>query len=502
MKISNILEKITQDVIIKSGKKNAEISDIAINSRLVQKNSIFFALKGLAMDGNKFIQDAIDKGASIIVSNQDFDSDVLQKNDCTFINVKNCFNLLIEFLQIFYNKLPCNIYAVTGTNGKTSTAEFIRQILQLINKESASIGTLGVVCSQEIKKNIPDSSLTTPDIVTIYKILHILKANNIDDVAIEVSSIGFEQNRVAGLNINCGIFTNFTQDHLDYHSDMNEYFRCKMLLFNNILQKNSPAVINSDIPEALQIKEICQKNGLQIFDYGKKAQKLQIINIENENFGQKISFRFLDKEFFFNIQSSAKFEAYNIFCALTTIIAKYNLQKEQIEELLPKLQRLKSAQGRMQRVAILPNKAQIFIDFAHTPDSLIKILQQARNMTKSRLLILFGCGGDRDTKKRPQMGKIACELADLAIITDDNPRYEDPAQIRYDIVKSCKKDKFIEIEDRKIAIKKAISLLQENDILILAGKGHEKYQIIGDKKIELDEEKIITKHLNDKKYHA
>ncbi len=491
MKLTKILSQIDHQFIIKSSKKDIDINDINTDSRLVNKNSAFFALKGLTVDGNNFIQKAIDQGASLIVSDQDFTNKILENQTCVFIKTKNCFELLVEFLKIFYQPLPQNIYAITGTNGKTSTAEFIRQILQFIGKSSASIGTLGVVCDEKIKKNIPNSQLTTPDIVSNYKILSALKKNNIDDVAIEVSSVGLEQQRIAGIKINCGIFTNFSQDHLDYHKTMSEYLRCKMLLFSKVLNENDLAIINSDIEEFEKINKICQENRLKIYDYGQKAQKFKIVDVKQKNLGHEIKFSYLDRTFSFEIESGAKFEAENIFCALSTIIAKFQLNSQQIEELLPKLLKLHSANGRMQRVAILPSKAQIFIDFAHTPDSLEKILEQGRKMTKARLIVLFGCGGDRDVQKRPIMGKIATDLADLAIISDDNPRTEDPAQIRQEIIKSCKKDKFIEISSRKEAIKQAISMLKESDILILAGKGHEKYQIIGDQKIEFDEEKIV-----------
>ncbi len=496
MILSNILSQINVNFTIKSSNKDINVDDINIDSRLVTQNCAFFALKGFTNDGNLFIKQAIDKGASVIISDQDFNDDILKNNSCVFINTTNCFELLIKFLQIFYYNLPQNIYAITGSNGKTSTAEFTRQILQLIDKKSASIGTLGVVCDKDVKEKLPESFLTTPDIVTMYKTLSVLKSNDINDVAIEFSSIGLEQKRIAGLFVNCAIFTNFSQDHLDYHNNMTEYFRCKMILFKDILAKNGLAVINFDITEYKEITKICQDTSKNIFSYGFNGNNLKIISIDHQDLGQQITINILDNYYKFKIKSSARFEAYNIICALAAIIGFYKLDKTKITNLIYKLENIESAAGRMERVAILPNHSQIFIDFAHSPDSLQKILKEIKLIAKNRVIVLFGCGGDRDITKRPKMGKIACTLADLVIISDDNPRSENPQTIRLDIIKGCNKNNFIEIGDRKAAIKKAISLLEDNDILVLAGKGHEKYQVIKDKKIHFDEKEIIMQELS------
>jgi UDP-N-acetylmuramoyl-L-alanyl-D-glutamate--2,6-diaminopimelate ligase len=487
MKLSKILSQVKTSFNSVGNIEDIKIYDIAIDSRLVKKDSVFFALSGKTTNGSEFISSAIDKGANLIIT----ESLPLTSYSLPIIICSDPFALLVEFLQIFYAPLPVNIYAITGTNGKTSTAEFTRQICEFLGKKSASIGTLGVICDAEIKESLSGSALTTPDIVSLYKNLHILKKFGVDDVAIEVSSIGLEQKRIAGLEIAVGAFTNFTQDHLDYHKSMEEYFRCKMILFENVLLQSSSAVVNADLKESEEIRKICQNKNHHFIDYGFKARELAIKKIEPHDGGQKIFFEYRSNQYVFDLEVSGDFQAFNALCALGNILAKNDLDQSNLEKLLTNFPRLRSAAGRMEKVATLANGAQIFIDFAHTPDALINVLQLGRKVTKSRLLVLFGCGGNRDAKKRPQMGKIASDLADLVIVTDDNPRLEKAEEIRREILQACDLKKTIEINDRKVAIKEAISMLQSCDILILAGKGHEKYQIIGDQKFTFDEEEIV-----------
>ena len=492
MNLHQILKKISRNYQVfgdVSKLDSVEFEDISIDSRKINKNTIFFGLIGQKNDGANFLPEVANLGSKVAViskkSTFDFQN-FLKKNPQNIIIVGDVFEILIEFLQNFYQPLPKNIYAITGTNGKTSTAEFTRQILQFLNKKSASIGTIGIICDEEIKNNFEASNLTTPDIISLYKNLAILKKFAIDDVAIEVSSIGLDQRRMAGLKIEVGAFTNFTQDHLDYHQNMQNYFECKMILFEKIVQKNGCAVINSDIKEFTKIKNICQKNQLQIIDYGFEAQALKLIKIEN----QKVDFLYNNQQFSFITNINGDFQIYNILCALGNILAKSNLKNEEIAKLIKNFDNLQCASGRMQKVCEHLG-AKIFIDFAHSPDAIENVLKLAKNISKNRVIILFGCGGDRDAKKRPIMGEIACKKADLVIITDDNPRTENPALIRQEILQKCDASKTLEIGDRKIAIAKAIEILQNGDVLIIAGKGHENYQIIGSQKFEFNESEII-----------
>jgi len=494
MNLKTILSQVKTKFATEQDPQSLEdilISDIQIDSRKISslKPSIFFALDGKTKSGNSFIENAIKQGARVVVA-----KDFCSNKKIISIKTENPFALLVECLKIFYTPLPSNIYAVTGTNGKTSTAEFIRQILSFLGKKSASIGTLGITCESVAKQDLEPFELTTPDIISLYKNLFILCKNSVNDVAVEVSSIGLEQARIAGLNIKVGGFTNFTQDHLDYHKSMEEYFLCKMLLFEAAMQNHSAVVLNADIAEFARIKKMCQAKKHHILDYGYQATGLKILKITAENFRQLIDFECGGKNYQIILNITGEFQAYNTLCALGMVMARHAIKDEDFTKLLQNFCNLRPANGRMQKIATLKNNAQIFIDFAHSPDALENILKLARNLTKkdSKLIILFGCGGDRDNKKRPLMGEIASRLADTLIITDDNPRTESATTIRKEIIASCNIAKTIEVPDRKAAIKKALEILQADDVLILAGKGHEKYQIIGNEKFEFDEEKIVN----------
>ncbi|MES2677134.1 MAG: UDP-N-acetylmuramoyl-L-alanyl-D-glutamate--2,6-diaminopimelate ligase [Pseudomonadota bacterium] len=498
---------LIKDLFPQYSGSNLEISALEIDSRLVKKGAIFFALQGHNLDGKKFIDSAFANGAVAVVvplaalptarlADQNKKghqaneiSSPLFKGESGCTNDRECrargihkifvddvYQTLIQSLQKFYPDLPENILAVTGTNGKTSVAYFIQQMQEIIGLKAASIGTIGIKTSDSsIQKELTSFALTTPDIVSLYKNLAILKQRGVNDIAIEASSIGLQQKRLAGLKIGLGAFTNFTQDHLDYHGSMEKYFECKMLLFKETICDNGIAVLNADIAEFEKMKEIATKKNLQIFAYSAKNDTPFILK---------------------NINLQGDFQKANLLCALLCVISYYKLNQQQIELLKNNLDKIKPAEGRMQLATTLKNGAQIFIDYAHTPDALQNVLTTAKKMIHNNLYILFGCGGDRDKSKRPQMGKIASNLADFVIITDDNPRTENAAEIRKEILVACDLSKTIQIDNRKKAIEETILKLSQNDILIIAGKGHEKYQIIGSEKLEFDEEKIVNDFLN------
>ncbi len=523
MNLKEIFSQVKTQFTVEQGTARLDevtIADVAIDSRKINatKSAIFFALDGKVKSGSEFIESAILAGAQVVVA-KEFPIKI-SSDKIIFIKTEQPFALLVEVLKIFYAALPTNIYAVTGTNGKTSTAEFIRQIIALIGKKSASIGTLGVMCDDAIKPMLERFDLTTPDIVSLYKNLYKLRENGVDDVALEVSSIGLEQARIAGLKLAVGGFTNFTQDHLDYHKTMEEYFFCKMLLFEAAMSNGSAVVLNADIAEFVKIKRMCQAKKHHILEYGFKAvDGLKILQITPQALGQLVSFEFAEKKYSLQLNVSGEFQVYNMLCALGMVMARHYLPEEKFAQLLQQFTQLHTADGRMQRVALLPNGAQVFIDFAHSPDALENVLKLAQGLvgkglsdsqnsstkittlqngsavSAPRLIVLFGCGGDRDNKKRPIMGEVASRLADLIIVTDDNPRSESAASIRAEIIAACDMAKTIEIADRKVAIKKSLEMLQAGDILILAGKGHEKYQIIAGVKSEFDEAKIVREAL-------
>lgn len=492
MDLLKALKKTGLKYDIVQGQKiadNVTIGDIQIDSRLLKPslNTIFFALEGRDTNGEKFIANAVEKRTKVIVAKK---FTTTNHENVVFIASKDPFGLLIELLKIFYYPLPKNIFAVTGTNGKTSVVEFARQIFDLLGMKAASIGTLGLTCDHIIKNGFVDSPLTTPNIIGLYKNLSILKKNDVDHVAIEASSIGLDQKRMAGLKVKSGAFTNFSQDHLDYHADMKDYFAAKTLLFKEILPQDSNVVLNADIPELKKLKKICEKNGHNIVDYGYNADCLKLVKVTEKKGGQEIEILYKGNSYNFVIDINVNFQVFNLMCALGLVIGSHRISKDKIEELLQKCKKLKSATGRMQKVANY-NEAQIFVDYAHTPDALEISLQNTRKLNPKRLIILFGCGGDRDHSKRPLMGETSCKNADLVIVTDDNSRTENPTKIRKEILIGCDLKKTIEIDGRRNAIEKSLKMLKKGDIIILAGKGHEKYQSINGEKIDFDEVKII-----------
>ncbi len=495
MNLLNALKNTAVDFKIEQGQDlapNVAIDDIAIDSRIVEDSagSVFFALQGHESNGEEFVVSAIKNGAKIIVAKN------YQKvaDDVIFITSDQPFAILTKFLAQFFAPLPQNIFAVTGTNGKTSVVEFTRQVFDLLDVKAASIGTLGLRCDHIKGNGIVSSSLTTPDIVGLYKNLATLKKNNVDHVAIEASSIGLDQQRMAGLEIKNVAFTNFSQDHLDYHADMDDYFAAKLKLFTQLAAKNSNAIINADIDQFEQLKKACLDNNHNFIDYGLDGQGLQIVSFSEKDSGQEVVIKYCQEEYKFFIDINVNFQVFNLICALGFIFANQNLNSQQITSLLQKFDQLQSPTGRMQKVANY-NEAEIFIDYAHTPDALEISLKNARKLKPKRLLVLFGCGGDRDHMKRPQMCQAACQNADYIIVTDDNPRNEDPAKIRQEIMASCDLEKSVEIDGRKNAIEKSLQMLTKGDIIILAGKGHEKYQSVKGQKIDFDEEKIVNEFI-------
>lgn len=498
MKLSYLLARIsTSFETTAKDVAHQEVADIAIDSRLVKEGSVFFSLAPDRKAEQQFIHEAFKRGAIAVVAKPE-----LVEPDLNFIQTSDPWSLLVEVAQKFYHPLPDNVYAVTGTNGKTSTVEFTRQILELLGHKSASIGSIGVICDHLSSDQFTQSGLTTSDIVSFYKNLHTLKQNGINDVAVETSSIGLIQKRMDGIKFAAGAFTNFSQDHLDYHQSMEEYFKAKILLFENVLKKGAAAVLNSDIAEYAALKKICEAKSLRILSYGFKAAdpELKITKTTKTELGQKINFRFKKEAYEANLALSADFQIYNVICALAIVLATHEISTSELKKLFTNFPKLKAASGRMEQIKVLKNSARIFVDYANTPNASLNALTVARKFlagSDGKLIILFGCGGNRDTKKRPIMGGIATKHADAVIITDDNPRNEDPALIRKDIIAGCGDLKKVkEIAGRAQAIEYAIKSLGPNDILILQGKGHEKYQIIGDRKNEFDETKIVTEITN------
>ena len=446
--------------------------NFSINSKKVKKNDIFFAMEGSKQSGNLYSSEALSKGAYKVVTSKN----IKNKN---YLIVKNVNKFLAEACSAKYKEKPKNIIAVTGTNGKSSVANFYFQILKNLKINSAAIGTLGIFYKNKVKR----TNLTTPDIITIHKELNFLKKNKIDNVCLEASSHGLHQNRLDGINFTAGIFTNFTQDHLDYHKNLKKYLQAKLSLFSSLLKKNSFAVLDTDIPEFSIINKICKKRKIKILSFGSRGNTIKLIS--HYYFGKKqiIKINFLNKIYNIKLDLIGDFQIKNLLAA---ILASY-LSVKNPDQIINTLSKIKSATGRMQYVGN-KKKSAVVVDYAHTPDALKKSLQTLAKQFNKKVDVVFGCGGDRDKGKRYKMGDIADQFASKIYLTNDNPRSENPISIIKQIKKGCSRSKII--LDRKMAIKSAINNLNTDSILLIAGKGHENYQIINNQKKYFSDQKV------------
>jgi UDP-N-acetylmuramyl-tripeptide synthetase len=446
--------------------------NFSINSKKVNKNDIFFAIEGSKQSGSLYSSEALSKGAYKVITSKN----IRNKN---YLIVKNVKKFLVEACSVKYKEKPKNIIAVTGTNGKSSVANFYFQILKNLKINSAAIGTLGIFYKNKVKR----TNLTTPDIITIHKELNFFKKKKIDNVCLEASSHGLHQNRLDGINFTAGIFTNFTQDHLDYHKNLKNYLRAKLYLFSSLLKKNSFAIVDTDIPEFPIINKICKKRKINILSFGSRGNAIKLIS--HYYFGKKqiIKINFLNKIYNIKVDLIGDFQIKNLFASM---LASY-LSVKNSDKIVKTLSKIKSADGRMQSVGT-KGKSAVVVDYAHTPDALKKSLQTLAKQFNKKVDVVFGCGGDRDRGKRYKMGKIANQFASKIYLTNDNPRSENPNSIIKQIKKGCSRSKII--LDRKIAIKTAINNLNNDSILLIAGKGHENYQIINNQKKYFSDQKV------------
>ena len=446
--------------------------NFSINSKKVNKNDIFFAIEGSKQSGSLYSSEALSKGAYKVITSKN----IRNKN---YLIVKNVKKFLVEACSVKYKEKPKNIIAVTGTNGKSSVANFYFQILKNLKINSAAIGTLGIFYKNKVKR----TNLTTPDIITIHKELNFFKKKKIDNVCLEASSHGLHQNRLDGINFTAGIFTNFTQDHLDYHKNLKNYLQAKLYLFSSLLKKNSFAVLDTDIPEFSIINKICKKRKIKILSFGSIGNAIKLIS--HYYFGKKqiIKINFLNKIYNIEVDLIGDFQIKNLFASM---LASY-LSVKNSDKIVKTLSKIKSADGRMQSVGT-KGKSAVVVDYAHTPDALKKSLQTLAKQFNKKVDVVFGCGGDRDRGKRYKMGKIANQFASKIYLTNDNPRSENPNSIIKQIKKGCSRSKII--LDRKIAIKTAINNLNTDSILLIAGKGHENYQIINNQKKYFSDQKV------------
>jgi len=466
---------------IDNSKKKIFFSGISFNSKDIKKDNIFFAIKGNNFDGNKFISIAIKKGSKIIISEKRITN---PQKDILFIHTKNIRKLLAEIAFKIYKNKPNNLIAVTGTNGKSSVSDFYFQLLKLNKIKVASIGTLGVK-SKNIRRNLQN---TTIDPIRMGQILSKLKSQKINNVIMEASSHGLTQHRLDGLKFSSGIFTNLSQDHLDYHKNFKEYFKAKLYLFENLIGKKGNVITDETLPEFKRIKKIAISRKLKLQVLNNSKNQFQILSHSYRGEKQILKIRYYNLTREINLNLIGKIQLKNILMA---IIAAKNSNISLIK-ILNVLSQLKPIDGRFEKIGKIKNRSKVILDYAHTPDALRICLSNLKEQfPNKKIILLFGCGGNRDQNKRFKMGKIACDYSNEIYLTDDNPRFEDPRKIRDDIKKGIQDTSIKEIPDRKKAISEAIKNLNTGDILLVAGKGHEKTQDFGKKKIYFSDKKII-----------
>ncbi len=460
---------LLKDYFPNLNKKYQKVSfkGIAFNSRKIKKGYIFFAFKGNNTDGNLFIKDAIKNGSKIIIS------DKLKKNgwknNILFLNFKDPRKLLALFSSRIFNKKPNNLIAVTGTNGKSSIANFYFQIARLNKVKAASIGTLGIN-GLKIKKNF---SNTTFDPIEINNILQKLKQKKINNVILEASSHGLNQNRLYGLKFDVGIFTNLSRDHLDYHKTFQNYLNSKLILFRKLMKKNSCAIYDNELKLASNLNKITKSNNIKKFTIGRANSSLEILEHQFLKDEQKVIFKFNNKKYSFSTKLIGRVQIKNLLMAIMAAINS----KISLEKILKITKKIKPVNGRLEKIGRLNNNGIVILDYAHTPDALETCIKDIKEQFKLRKInLVFGCGGDRDKPKRKIMGRIANKYCNKIYLTDDNPRNEDPKIIRRDVKSTILKNKLLEIPSREKAIKSAIMDIKSNEVVIIAGKGHEIYQ--------------------------
>ena len=466
---------ILKDYIPNTNKKISEVyfSGIAFDSSKVKKDNIFFAIKGNKFDGNDFIENAIKKGAKVIISEKKF---IKKEKKIIFLHSSNIRKLLAETSYKILSKKPKKLVAVTGTNGKSSIADFYFQILKFSSKKVASIGTIGLRYNDK-KKTLVN---TTSDPIQLSSILSGLKKRKIEFVIMEASSHGLKQNRLDGLMFDIGIFSNLSHDHLDYHKSIKDYLNSKLYLFNKLIKKRGTIITDASIPQAKQLKNISikTKTNLSLIYNEKKGIKLISHQFKNEK--QILEIKYKNRKYIIKLNLIGRIQINNILMAILAA----NKSGIEFKKILNIVSKIEPVEGRLEKIGKIKNNSKVILDYAHTPDALkLALLNLKEQFPFSKINLVFGCGGDRDFKKRPIMGRIADKYSDKIYLTDDNPRYEEPLKIRKEIKKVINKNKVHEISNRKKAIQEAIKNLETGDILLVAGKGHEKIQDYGKKKL-------------------
>ena len=486
---------------------NDNVKAISHDSRHIKPGALFIShLPSDQSNPKDHITDAIKRGARYILKNQvtTFTDDELaafnylyqnqdSKNSYNtrpliFITVRNTRQARSHMAARLYPQQPTKIAAVTGTNGKTSTVTFLRQLWELCHYKAASIGSLGIQANVDLS-DIEQVYNATPDAFTLHEILQKLTNEGVTHACMEASSHGIDQHRLENINLTAAAFTNLSHEHLDYHGTLNEYFEAKRRLFGDILPEGGIAVLNADDLHYKTLSETCKSRGQQIISYGRAATDIHLIDTTLTEHGQELKVKIFDEMHILPIPLLALVQGYNVMTAMGLAIG-CGLNVKNIVAALP---HLRSVSGRFERIGKHPSGGEVYVDYAHKAQALETVLTSLKPHISGQLSVVFGCGGDRDREKRAMMGEIAARHAHNVIVTDDNPRFENAATIRQEILRSC--PDALEIPDRRRAIIHAVEHLKSHDICIIAGKGHETVQIIGNQAIPFNDGEIARAEL-------
>jgi UDP-N-acetylmuramoyl-L-alanyl-D-glutamate--2,6-diaminopimelate ligase len=455
---------------------SSAVAGLACDSRAVTRGALFFAVPGTRADGLSYASAAIANGATAVVAERAPAADL----GVPIIVVDDVRAALSRAASLFYSRQPDVIAAVTGTSGKTSVASFVRQIWMQLGHGAAALGTTGLVG----RDGATSASLTTPDPITLHRTLDEIARDGVTHLAMEASSHGLDQRRLDCVRLTTAGFTNLSRDHLDYHRDLEDYFAAKMRLFRDLLAPGQTAVVDADGDFSARVIEICRKRGLNVMTTGRKGDDLRVSAERAGPSSTQLTITAQGRSFDVTLPLAGDFMVSNALVAAGMCIAAGS----KVDDVLQALALLKGAPGRLERVGER-NGAPIFVDYAHKPDALEKVLAVLRPLVTGKLIIVFGCGGDRDAGKRPIMGEIAARLADVVVITDDNPRSEDPARIRSEIKAAV--PHALEIGDRAQAVREAVAMLKAGDVLLVAGKGHETGQIFADGTVPFSDHEAV-----------
>jgi UDP-N-acetylmuramoyl-L-alanyl-D-glutamate--2,6-diaminopimelate ligase len=484
MRLGNLIAELSDVTFECATDENAfaelEIAGFAIDHRKIAKDTVFGAFKGASFNGEDFIGEAVAAGAAAIVTSDTAVFNLDAVSGALIIKSTNPRKIFAQMAARFFTPMPNMVAAITGTNGKTSTAELTRQFWRMSGHHAASIGTLGITTASDQVS----TGLTTPDIVTFLANMSGLAKEGVSHVAFEASSHGLDQYRTAGVPVQIGAFTNLSRDHLDYHGDMESYFEAKMRLFDEMVGDDGTAVIWADDIWSDKVIARAKLRGLRLITVGERGQGIKLVSRKPTQLGQDLEIEIQGEVIKVKLPLIGGYQSANALMAAAITMAS----GEAVSGVMANLARLQPVRGRLERAAIARSGAPVYVDYAHTPDALVAAIAAMRPHTAGRLITVFGAGGDRDRGKRPEMGRVAFEASDIAIVTDDNPRIEDPQSIRAEILAGA--PQATEIADRREAIAYAISISKADDIVLIAGKGHEQGQIIGDRILPFDDVQV------------